>query len=462
MSQSARLQNNSQKSLLAQMITFALPLIAMHLLQLVFNATDMIVVGRFAGSNALAAVGSTGSLIGLLTNTFMGTSIGANVLIAQRYGAGDKAVANDYLHTSLTFAAALGFIVMAFGMIMCKPLLVLMGSPEEIINSSVLYMRLYFLGVPANLIYNFGAAALRAIGDSFHGTIYLMISGVLNIVLNLIFVVVFHMTVDGVAWATAISQWAAFIMLMCFLYKGTDCLQLRFSKLHIDWKKLGQILRIGIPSGITSSMYSISNVLIQSGVNSFGADMMAAHSAANQLEMLVNTCNQGIGNAGVTFTGQFIGAKNYQAINKVIKNNIMLVFIAWVALCGPMAIFAEDLLTFYTNDVEVAKLGLSNIYIRLAFQCFNSLMSVLPGIMRGMGYSTIPMCNTIFFTCGMRVIWVSTMFRWFPSIEMLIMVYPVTWVLSTLAHGGMLIYVKRKVFREAGVLPPKKPKAVKA
>lgn len=459
MSQTVRLNETSQQSLLVRMIKFALPLIAMHLLQLVFNMTDMIVVGRYAGSNALAAVGSTGSLIGLLTNSFMGTSIGANVLIAQRYGAGDKEVANDYMHTALTFAAGLGFIVMIFGMVMCQPLLVLMGSPDEIINASVLYMRLYFLGVPANLIYNFGAASLRAIGDSFHGTVYLMISGFLNIVLNLIFVLVFHMTVDGVAWATAISHWVAFILLMRFLYKGSDCLQFRFSKMHIDWKKLGQILRIGIPSGITSSMYSISNVLIQSGVNSFGADMMAAHSAAGQIEMLVNTCNQGIGNAGVTFTGQFIGAKDYKSINKVIRNNIMLVFIAWVALCGPMAIFAEDLLTFYTNDVAVAQLGLSNVYIRLAFQCFNSLMSVLPGIMRGMGYSVFPMCNTIFFTCVMRVVWVSTMFRWFPSIEMLIMVYPVTWVMSTIAHGITLFFVKRTVFRKAGVLPPKKAKA---
>ena len=294
-------------SLFGKVLIFALPIMAMNILQLLFNAADMVVVGRYSGSEALAAVGATGSLINLIVNLFMGLSVGTSVVVAQDYGAGKPQTVSRSVHTSIAISIIAGFVVMVLGLLLCSPMLLMMGTPADIIHLSELYMRIYFLGIPASMVYNFGAAVLRAIGDSRRPANYLIISGIVNVVFNLFFVVALNMSVAGVAWATVISQYLSVFLILRCLYRTDKAIRLFPHQIRLDKQKLKDIVRIGLPAGLQSLLFSISNVLVQSAVNSFGSTMVAASSAAGNVEGFVGTTMNAYYNAAITFTGQNMG-----------------------------------------------------------------------------------------------------------------------------------------------------------
>ncbi len=430
--------------LLKNMLIFALPIIAMNLLQLLFNAADMVVVGRFNGSEALGAVGATGSLINLLVNLFMGLSVGTSVVVAQDYGANKPLDVSRSVHTSIAVSAIGGVLVGVLGFALCRPLLAMMGTPDDIMDLAVLYMRIYFLGMPANMIYNFGAAVLRAVGDSKHPMYYLVISGVVNVILNLFFVVICKMSVDGVAWATVISQYLSMIMLMICLMRSEGCIRYHWKKTTIDKEKLIKLTRIGLPAGMQGTLFSISNVLIQSAVNSFGSALVAASSAASNLEGMVGTTMNAYYNAAITFTGQCVGAGEKKRIDSIVKVCFIFVFVTWIILSGTAVLFGRPLLSIYSTDPNVLDLGVMklNIMMMVYFTC--GIMNVLPGVMRGMGYSIVPMLITLVGACLLRIVWLYTFFAWYPTIPVLFACYPVTWTLAAIGHVVSYLAVRKR------------------
>jgi len=431
--------------LFSKIIIFALPIIAMNILQLLFNAADMVVVGRFAGKESLAAVGATGALINLIVNTFMGLSVGTTVIVAQDYGAGQMSSLSDSVHTSIAISIISGLVVMVVGLIFCEPMLILMGTPEDILELSVLYMRIYFIGVPATMVYNFGASILRAVGDSRRPMYYLSISGFVNVILNLFFVIVLHMSVDGVAWATVISQFLSMALVIVCLIRSNRGIQLIPRQMRIEKRKLKEIVRIGLPAGMQSFLFSISNVLIQSAVNSFGSNMVAANSAAGNVEGFVGTAMNGYYNAAITFSGQNMGAKKYDRIDKIAKICTVLVFATWFIVSGATLIFGRPLLSLYTSDPEVIDLGMIRMRVLMIAYFTCGIMNVFPGITRGMGYSVLPMICTLIGACLMRIVWLKTVFAWFPTIDVLFSCYPVTWGLAGLGQVGIFLYARKRI-----------------
>ncbi len=435
-----------------KMVLFALPIMAMNILQLMFNAADMVVVGRFSGKEALAAVGATGSIINLIVNLFMGLSVGTSVIVAQDYGAGRPDAVSRSVHTSIAISIIAGIFVMVLGLFLCNPLLSIMGTPSDIIDLSALYMRIYFFGVPASMVYNFGSAILRAVGDSRRPMYYLLIAGVVNVVLNLFFVIVLHMSVDGVAWATIISQYLSMVLvLLCLIRSKEESLRLTLKKMKIDGRKLKQIIRIGLPAGLQGLLFSISNVLIQSAVNSFGSAMVAASSAAGNIEGFVATSMNAYYNAAITFTGQNMGAKKYDRIDKVAKICILLIIVTWIVLGGLTMLFSKPLLTIFSSDPEVIRLGMIRINVLMITYFTCGIMNVFPGLTRGMGFSILPMICTLVGACLMRIVWLVTVFAWFPTVMMLFACYPVTWALAGIGQVVSYFYARKKV-RQRGEL----------
>jgi len=433
-------------SLFSKILSFALPIIAMSILQLLFNAADMITVGRFSGKEALAAVGATSALINLIVNTFMGLTAGTVVVVAQDYGAGNASGLSDSINTSIAISIISGLIVMVMGLVFCKPLLILMGTPEDILDLSVLYMKIYFLGVPATMIYNFGAAILRAVGDSRRPMYYLVISGILNVILNLFFVISLHMSVDGVAWATVISQFLSMALVIICLSRS-NIIGIRFipRQIHIDRHKLKKILRIGLPAGIQSALFSVSNVMIQSAVNSFGSVLVAASSAAGNVEGFISTAMNAYYNAAISFTGQNMGAKKYDRIDSIAKVCTVLIFATWVLMSGAILLFGKSLLGLYTSDSEVIELGMLKLKVLMVAYFTCGVMCVFPGLTRGMGYSVSPMICTLIGACLMRVVWLKTVFAWYPTVVVLFACYPVTWGLAGLGQVGIFFYARNRI-----------------
>jgi len=437
--------------LFSKILIYSLPIIAMNLLQLLFNAADMVTVGRFSGREALAAVGATGPLINLIVNTFMGLSAGTAVVVAQDYGAGQMSDLSDSVHTSIAISIVSGLVVMVLGLIFCKPLLILMGTPEDILDLSVLYMKIYFIGVPATMVYNFGAAILRSVGDSRRPMYYLVISGSVNVVLNLFFVIVLHMSVDGVAWATIISQFLSLVLVMICLIRSNRGISFVPRQIHIERHKLKEIVRIGLPAGLQSLLFSISNVLIQSAVNSFGSVMVAASSAATNVEGLVSTTMNAYYNAAITFTGQNMGAKKYDRIDKIAKVCTVLIFATWILICGIILLFGKQLLSFYTSDSEVIDLGMLRLKVLMVVYFTCGVMNVFPGLTRGMGYSVLPMICTLIGACLLRIVWLKTIFAWYPTVFILFACYPVTWGLAGLGQVCIFFYARHRI-RESAAL----------
>jgi putative MATE family efflux protein len=438
-------------SLFGKVLIFALPIMAMNILQLLFNAADMVVVGRYSGSEALAAVGATGSLINLIVNLFMGLSVGTSVVVAQDYGAGKPQTVSRSVHTSIAISIIAGFVVMVLGLLLCSPMLLMMGTPADIIHLSELYMRIYFLGIPASMVYNFGAAVLRAIGDSRRPANYLIISGIVNVVFNLFFVVALNMSVAGVAWATVISQYLSVFLILRCLYRTDKAIRLFPHQIRLDKQKLKDIVRIGLPAGLQSLLFSISNVLVQSAVNSFGSTMVAASSAAGNVEGFVGTTMNAYYNAAITFTGQNMGAKRYERIDSIAKICTMLVFATWIVLGGVTLIFGETFLALYTNNPEVIELGIMRLKIMMAAYFTCGIMNVYPGLTRGMGYSILPMLCTLVGACLMRIVWLVTVFRWYPTANILFICYPVTWALAGIGQVISFFYARRQVYKKAAL-----------
>ncbi len=439
--------------LFKKIFLFSLPLMAMNMLQLLFNAADMIVVGRFAGKEALAAVGATGALINLIINTFMGLSVGTSVVVAQDYGAQDWQGVSRSVHTSITIGAIGGVAVTAIGMVFCSPMLRIMGTPGDIIDLSRLYMLIYFIGVPANMVYNFAAAILRAVGDSRHPMYYLIVTGILNVILNLIFVIPLRMSVAGVALATVISQYLSMVLILICLIRSHGPIALSLKKLCIDKEKLAPIVRIGLPAGLQSALFSISNILIQSAINSFGSALVAANSASGNIEGFVNTAWNAYYNAAITFAGQNMGAKKYGRIDRIAKICTVLILVTWVTLGTLVLTFGEQLLGIYTSDAEVISLGMIRMRIMVCSQISCAVMNIFPGLTRGMGFSMLPMICTLVGACLMRIVWLYTFFAWYPTVFMLFMCYPVTWTLAGIGQVISFFYARHKVRARGDMVP---------
>lgn len=431
--------------LFKKIFIFALPIMAMYILQLLFNTADMVVVGHFSGSKALAAVGATASLINLIITLFMGLSVGTTVVVARDCGADRPDAVSRSVHTSIAISIIGGLIVMVIGIILCKPLLKMMGTPEDIIGLSVVYMKIYFISTPANMVYNFAAAILRATGDSRRPMYYLIIAGTLHVIFNLFFVIVLHMGVAGVASATVISEYISVLLIMMCLYRCEGAIRFIPRKMCIDKHKLKDIVKIGLPAGMQGLLFSISNVLIQSAVNSFGSTMVAASAAASNVENYIGTTMNAYYNAAISFTGQNMGAKKYDRIDTIAKVCTVLIFATWILLGGATVIFEKQLLGIFTSDSEVIKLGMLRINIMMVafFTC--GMMNVYPGLTRAMGYSISPMISTLVGACLMRILWLATIFTWYPTEVMLFACYPVTWALAGIGQVGIFLYARRQI-----------------
>lgn len=436
--------------LLGKILLFTLPLILSGILQLLFNAADVVVVGRFAGNEALAAVGATGSLTNLLVNLFIGLSVGVNVLVARYYGGKQEQEVGETVHTSIIVSVVGGIFLAILGFVAARPLLLLMDTPENVIGHSVLYMRIYFLGMPVMLLFNFGSAVLRAIGDTRRPLLYLVIAGVINVCLNLWFVIGFQMGVAGVALATVISQCVSAGLIIRCLMQSEGCFKLSFDRLHMNWDKFGRIARIGLPAGIQGSLFSISNVLIQSSVNSFGAIAMAGNTAGSNVEGFVYTSMNAVHQTAVSFTGQNLGGKRLDRINKILIECLIIVTVIGVVMGNGAVLFGNQILGLYSSDREVIAYGLQRMQVICTFYCFCGIMDVCVGSIRGLGYAVMPMIVSLMGACVFRIIWIYTVFQWDRTLNTLYISYPVSWTLTAIAHVICFFIVRRQVERKMG------------
>ncbi len=430
--------------LLGKILLFAIPLILSSLLQLLFNAADVIVVGRYAGAYALAAVGSTGPIINLLTNLFIGLSVGANVLFARHIGAGQKQEASDALHTAVCLSLISGVLLALVGFFITKPILVMMSTPEDVINLSAIYLKIYFLGMPAMLFYNFGSALLRAVGDTRRPLLYLILAGAINVALNLVFVIVFQMSVVGVALATIISQIiSALLLLRCLIREQGPC-HLDIKKLKIHKKAFIKIISVGLPAGIQSVIFSISNVLIQSSVNSFGSITMAGNSAAGNIEGFVYVSMNAMYQTALSFVSQNFGAKKFKRIHTILLQCEICVIVIGLVLGNLARFFGPNLLSLYNEDPEVISVGLTRLTYICSFYCFCGIMDVFTGTIRGLGYSVLPTIVSLIGACAFRVVWIFTIFASHHSLPVLYISYPISWVLTFTTHFICYLIIMRK------------------
>lgn len=432
-------------TLMDKLISFSLPLMLSGILQLLFNAVDIIVVGRFTGSQALAAVGSTTALINIFTNLFIGISLGANVLAARFYASGKEKEMSETVHTSITLALISGLVMALAGVLLARFALNLMGTPNDVIDQSVLYMRIYFLGMPFFMLYNYGAAILRAVGDTKRPLFFLVISGMTNAVLNLVLVIVFHMGVVGVAIGTIVSQLISSILVLRCLYTSNTSYRLYFSKLGIKTQYLKQIFQVGIPAGIQSTVINLSNALLQSSVNSFGSVAMAGYTAANNifgfLYMSVNAVTQSC----MSFTSQNYGVKKLKRMDRVLLDCMILsVGVTLTLGCGAY-FFGPELLKIYTSDADVIRCGVEVLaFTTVPYFCCG-IMDLLPGALRGMGYSGVPMILSIIGTVGTRIVWIFGLFPAHRSLSFLFISYPVSWILTILMQAVCFCFVRKHV-----------------
>lgn len=431
--------------LLGKMLRFAFPLMISSVLQLLFNAADVIVVGRFAGSNALAAVGSTGALINLLVNLFIGLSVGTNVIVARYVGANDWKDAHEAVHTSVLLSLLGGSFLVLVGLLLAKPLLTLMGTPNEVLDLAAVYMRIFFCGMPLNMLYNFGSAILRSTGDTKRPLYFLIISGIINVGLNLIFVIVFHMSVAGVALATIISQGVSAVLIIGCLLRDEGICHLNLKELKLYPDKVKEMVRIGLPAGLQGCVFSISNVLIQSSINSFGPVAMAGNTSAANIEGFMYVSMNAMYQTALSFAGQNMGAKEYGRLKKITILSMVLVASIGltVGLLGDL--FGRQLLGIYSTDPEVIRYGLIRISIVAPTYFLCGMMDVMVGNLRGLGYSFLPMCVSLAGACGIRVGWIFTIFQVHHELSWLYYSYPVSWAITAFAHIVCYVIVRRKL-----------------
>ena len=433
--------------ILKKMLLFALPLMASSLLQLLFNAADIIVVGRFAGDNSLAAVGSTTSLINLLVNLFMGCSIGANVLVARFFGAKKSNELSETVHTTMALSIVSGLILTVIGVIGAPVILELMQTPEEVLELAVIYLRTYFCGMTSMMVYNFGAAILRAIGDTKRPLYYLIIAGVINVVFNLFFVIVLKWDVFGVGLATTISQTISAVFIVRCLMNEQEAIRIYPKKIRIYKDKLLTILQIGLPAGFQGTLFSLSNVFVQSSVNLFGSTVMAGNSAAQNIEGFIYVSTNAFHQASISFTSQNCGAGKYERINKILLVAqgctvvIGSVFSLSAVAMGPL------LLSLYTTSAAVVEAGMVRMKIIGSFYALCGIMDTMVGSLRGMGYSFVPMVVSLLGACATRLLWLATVFQMdaFHTIETVYIIYPISWVLTAVAHIITFMIVRKRI-----------------
>ena len=425
-------------ALLPKILAFSGPLILTGIMQLLYNAADVIVVGNFAGHEALAAVSSTGSLINLLVNVFMGLSVGASVVIARYYGARDIVSMRKAEHTAIAMALYMGVGVGLMGFLLARPMLELMESPPDVIDGAALYVRIYFLGMPANMLYNFGAAALRAVGDTRRPMYYLMIAGLVNVALNLVLVIVFHMSVAGVAIATVASQVVSMVLVLQCLIRSQGVTQLVIRECRIDGKSLRDMIRIGLPAGLQGSLFSISNVLIQSSVNSFGSLVVAGNGVASNIEGFVYTAMNAQHQADMTFASQNLGAGKIDRVKRVMWVCLGVVTVIGLGMGLLIYMLGKPLMSLYNNEPEVIRYGMIRMGIILPTYFLCGMMDVMVGQLRGIGYSIMPMIVSLTGACLLRIVWIMTVFAADPTLNTLYISYPISWGVTFAVH--MLCY----------------------
>lgn len=430
--------------LLGKILLFSLPLMLSGILQLLFNAADMIVVGRWVGSDALAAVGSTGSLINLMVNIFIGLSVGANVLVARFYGAGQEQELSEMVHTAILTSVFCGILLIFIGYYAAPYALHAMGAPIEVINQSIVYIRIYFAAMPAMMLYNFGSAILRAVGDTRRPLFFLTLAGVINVILNLIFVIVFSLGVIGVALATAISQVISAVLVLICLLKTESAYGIRLKNLRISRHKLLLMLKIGLPAGFQGAIFSISNVLIQSSVNSFGYIAMAGNSAASNLEGFVYTAMNTMSQTAITFVGQNYGANKFKRIRTISIQCLCIVTVIGLLLGNLFYLLGPYLLKFYTTDPEVISFGLNRLLLICCPYFLCGVMDTLVGCLRGMGRSVLPMLVSLTGACLFRIIWIYTIFASFKTLKILYLSYPISWTITAMVHVVCLLVIYKK------------------
>ena len=435
-------------TIMDKLISFSLPLMLSGILQLMFNAVDIIVVGRFSGSQALAAVGSTSALINVFTNLFIGISLGANVLTARFYAAGREKEVSETVHTAITLALVSGIIMALVGLVFSKGALALMGTPDDVIGLSALYMRIYFLGMPFFMLYNYGAAILRAVGDTKRPLLFLMIAGVINACLNMVLVIVFKLGVAGVAIATVISQMISCVLVLRCLYRSESSYRLRFSELGMKGYYLKQIFSVGVPAGIQSTVINFSNVLLQSSVNSFGSTAMAGYTAANNLLGFLYVSVNSITQACMSFTSQNYGVKKTKRMDRVLVDCIILSILIATVMGGAFYVFGPQILSVYNKEPDVIKSGMEILSFTTLTYFLCGIMDLFPGAMRGMGRSGVPMILSIIGTVGTRIFWIYVVFPRNRALDVLFISYPVSWGLTIAMQVCCFILVRRKVHRE--------------
>ena len=429
-----------------KMLRFALLLMLSSMLQLLFNAADIITVGKFGSEHSLAAVGSNTALINLLTNLFIGLSIGANVLVARFYGAKNGEELNETVHTAMLLSLISGLILTVTGVIFARYFLIWMKTPAEILDLATTYLKIYFLGMPAMMIYNFGSAILRAIGDTKRPLYFLAAAGVINIILNILLVVVFRLDVKGVGIATVISQTVSAILIIRCLAKSNGDIKLELKKLRFSRGKIGAILRIGLPAGLQGSIFSLSNVVIQSSVNIFGPVVVKGNSAAQNLEGFVYFSMNAFHHATLSFTSQNMGAKKYDRLGKILKNGLCLAILFGAGFGGTVILFGRNLLSIYTNDSAAISAGMTRLYIITGTYTLCGIMDVMVGAIRGIGYTVLPTIVSLIGACALRLVWLATVFRIpkFHTINTVYLSYPITWLVTIIAHVICYIIIRKK------------------
>ncbi len=446
--------NMTEGPFLKKIILFLIPLVLTGLLQTLYNAADLVVVGRFRGEMALAAVGCTGALTNLIVGLFMGLSVGAGVLVAHAIGANDQERVQKVVHNSVLLAAILGIVVAIVGFIFAPDLLVLMDTPDTVLDSATLYLRIILCGVPASMLYNYCASMVRSMGDTKHPLIFLTISGVVNVVLNVILVAVFGMGVDGVAIATIVSQYLSAGMILVFMMRSDTCIRFTPKKLGFDAKIVKKILYIGIPSGIQGCLFSFSNVLIQSSINSFGDVVMAGNAAGANIEGFVYIAMNAVYHAALTFVGQNMGAKKYHNIKKITLLCAVCVAVIGLGMSGFFFLFREFFVGLYVSGEGAAREAMMEAAFRRMFYIMMpyflcGIMEVLCGTMRGMGKSISAMVISLLGACVFRILWLETLFKMFPAIECVYLSYAISWTLTIMAYIICLVIYYRRLVRPA-------------
>ena len=442
---------------LPQIIRFSVPLALTGILQLLFNAADVIVVGKFDSSTALAAVGATTSLINLLIGAFIGISVGVNILVARYLGCRDDERVSRSVHTSVVLGLGLGVVVFLLGFFLASPLLRLMDTPEDVLPLSDRYLQIYFIGVPASLLYNFCAAVLRAFGDTKKPFFFLSVSGTVNVLLNLFFVIVCRLGVAGVAIATVVSQYLALALVLVCLMRLEGCAQLELKKLRFYPDEALRMIQIGLPAGLQSVIFNISNVMIQSSINSFGADVVAANTAAGNLDSFIYTACNSVYHASMTFTSQNLGARRYDRIWKIFWNCQLTVMLIGVPLCVLSTVFGPQLLSIYVSADDPARdaviaMGMIRTYYVTTPYFLCGIMDLFPGALRGMGCSAVPMILSVIGTVGTRIVWIFGIFPQHRSLYVLFISYPGSWIITIIMQVICYLIMRKKVHSRAAAV----------